>query len=80
MSITPEEVSELQDHLQEEILESIQDFKHTTGLEVVTVSTDRERTPPETKQSTVGVDVDVFEPLPDSAGVEAGKEERKTIL
>ena len=65
MSITPEETSELQDQLQEDILESIKEFEDTTGLEVITVSTDRERTPPENKESTVGVDVDVFTPPAD---------------
>lgn len=62
MSITPEEASELQDQLQENLLESIQEFEETTGLEVVTVSTERERDPSEHRETTVAVDVDVFRP------------------
>jgi hypothetical protein len=62
MSITPEEASLMQDQLQEELLESIQEFEHTTGLEVVSVSTEREREAYDEGGVTVGVDVDVYNP------------------
>jgi hypothetical protein len=57
---TIEEAAELQDQLQHDLLESIQDFEQTTGLEVVSVSTERERVPDENRETTVGVDVDIF--------------------
>jgi hypothetical protein len=60
MSTTKDEASDLQDQLQTDLLESIQEFEETTGLEVISVSTERERLSDKDKETTVGVDVDVF--------------------
>jgi hypothetical protein len=78
---TGQEAADLQEQLQEDLLESIQEFEDTTGLEVVSVSTERERAADAEKEHTVAVDVDVFAPPSGGAGVaEKDEDKRKTIL